>query len=110
MAIGLIGGAVGTAFSKAIVFVTELRTANGWLILLLPLGGLLSVAIYKIFKVTGIGTNQVFESVRISEKVPYLLAPAIFIGASITHLFGGSVGREGAALQLGGSNVIYPIG
>ena len=85
MAIGLIGGAVGTAFSKAIVFVTELRTANGWLILLLPLGGLLSVAIYKIFKVTGIGTNQVFESVRISEKVPYLLAPAIFIGASITH-------------------------
>lgn len=103
MAIGLIGGAVGTAFSKAIVFVTELRTANGWLILLLPLGGLLSVAIYKIFKVTGIGTNQVFESVRTSEKVPYLLAPAIFIGASITHLFGGSAGREGAALQLGGS-------
>lgn len=103
LAIGLIGGTVGTAFSKVIVFVTDLRTANGWLILLLPLGGLLSVTIYRIFKVTGVGTNHVFESVRTEGKVPYLLAPAIFAGAAITHLFGGSAGREGAALQLGGS-------
>lgn len=103
LGVGIVGGVVGTAFAKTIGFVTELRLANGWLILLLPLGGILSVAIYKIFKVTGVGTNQVFESVRTEKKVPYLLAPAIFIGAAITHLFGGSAGREGAALQLGGS-------
>lgn len=101
--VGIIGGAVGTAFAKTIGFVTELRLANGWFVLLLPLGGVVSVAIYKFFKVTGVGTNQVFESVRTEEKVPYLLAPAIFVGAAITHLFGGSAGREGAALQLGGS-------
>lgn len=101
--VGIIGGVIGIAFAKTIGFVTEQRLANGWLILLLPLGGILSVAIYKIFKVTGVGTNQVFESVRTEKKVPYLLAPAIFIGAAITHLFGGSAGREGAALQLGGS-------
>lgn len=101
--VGIIGGVIGTAFAKTIGFVTEQRLANGWLILLLPLGGILSVAIYKIFKVTGVGTNQVFESVRTEKKVPYFLAPAIFIGAAITHLFGGSAGREGAALQLGGS-------
>ena len=65
--VGIIGGAVGTAFAKTIGFVTEQRLANGWLILLLPLGGILSVAIYKIFKVTGVGTNQVFERIYQSE-------------------------------------------
>ncbi|MBQ1184050.1 MAG: chloride channel protein [Clostridia bacterium] len=103
LGVGIVGGVVGTVFAKTIAFVTALRLANDWLILLLPLGGVVSVAIYKLFKVTGVGTNQVFESVRTEKKVPYLLAPAIFVGAAITHLFGGSAGREGAALQLGGS-------
>ena len=101
--VGVIGGTVGAGFAKCIAFVTELRLSNGWLVLMLPLGGVLSVAIYRLLKVTGVGTNDVFESVRTEKKVPYLLAPAIFIGATLTHLFGGSAGREGAALQLGGS-------
>ncbi len=101
--VGIVSGLVGTGFSKAIAFVTELRGEQPWLVLLLPLGGLLSVAIYKLCRVTGIGTNAVFESVRSESKVPYLLAPAVFIGTCLTHLFGGSAGREGAALQLGGS-------
>ncbi len=103
LAVGIISGIIGAGFSKAIGFVTGLRMANGWLILLLPLGGLLSVGIYSLCKVDGIGTNRVLESVRTAKKVPYLLAPAIFSGACITHLLGGSAGREGAALQLGGS-------
>ena len=103
LVIGLVSGVIGAGFSKAISFVTELRFSNGWLILLLPLGGLVSVAVYTLCKVNGIGTNRVLESVRTEKKVPYLLAPAIFLGACITHFFGGSAGREGAALQLGGS-------
>ncbi len=70
---------------------------------LLPLGGLLIVGLYKLCRVSGVGTNEVFESVRAEKGVSILLAPAIFLGTVITHLFGCSAGREGAALQLGGS-------
>ncbi|MBQ7025343.1 MAG: chloride channel protein, partial [Peptococcaceae bacterium] len=101
--VGAVCGLVGTAFAKSVSFVTELREAHGWLILLLPLGGLASVGIYKLCRVTDVGTNQVLKSVRSEKTVPFLLAPAVFIGSVLTHLFGGSAGREGAALQLGGS-------
>ena len=102
--VGLAGGAVGTAFHKSVDAVTDVRTQNGWLVFLLPLGGLLIVAMYKLCRVsTGIGTNRVIESVRTDKRVPILMAPLIFLSTVITHLFGGSAGREGAALQLGGS-------
>ncbi len=103
LVVGGVGGSVGALFSKAIGYVTETRVQNPWVLLLLPLGGLLSVAVYKLFKITGVGTNAVLESVRSEKKVPYLLAPAVFLGTCLTHLLGGSAGREGAALQLGGS-------
>ncbi len=103
VAMGLVCGAVGFAFSKSVYFVTDFRAANDWIIYLLPLGGLLLVAIYKLFKVENVGTNQVFESVRSEKPLSFLLAPAVFAGSVITHLLGGSAGREGAALQLGGS-------
>lgn len=103
LVVGGIGGSVGALFSKAIGYVTETREQNPWVLLLLPVGGLLSVAVYKLFRITGVGTNAVLESVRSEKKVPYLLAPAVFLGTCLTHLLGGSAGREGAALQLGGS-------
>lgn len=101
--VGLACGLLGALFAKSVSFVTLLREENPWLLFLLPIGGLASVGIYKLCRVEGYGTNQVFESARTDKKVPFLLAPAIFIGSVITHLFGGSAGREGAALQLGGS-------
>ncbi|MBE6734807.1 MAG: chloride channel protein [Ruminococcaceae bacterium] len=101
--VGAICGPVGFLFAKLLEFVTETRTENSWLVLLLPIGGLVSVGIYKLCRVSDVGTNRVLESVRSEKKVPALLFPAIFIGSAITHLFGGSAGREGAALQLGGS-------
>lgn len=101
--LGSVCGVVGGAFSKAISLVTNLRAENDWLIYLLPIGGLALVSIYKLCKVSDIGTNQVFESVRSEKSVPVLLSPAIFSGSVITHLLGGSAGKEGAALQLGGS-------
>lgn len=101
--VGAICGLVGTLFAKSVTYVTELRESHSWILLLLPIGGLISVGVYKLFRVTDVGTNQVLKSVRTQETVPYLLAPAVFVGSVITHLCGGSAGREGAALQLGGS-------
>ncbi len=102
VAVGLICGVLGGAFAKSIGFVTELRAANPWLIFLLPVGGLASVGIYKLTKTEGIGTDRIFESARGESKTPILLVPVIFAASVITHLFGGSAGKEGAALQLGG--------
>ena len=100
--LGLVCGVIGTLFSKNIAFVTNLRAENGWLIYLLPLGGIITVAVVNLFKVNGVGTNQVFESTVSNKKVSVLLTPMVFICSVITHLLGGSAGREGAALQLGG--------
>ena len=101
--VGALGGGVGAAFSHLISYVTDVRLNNDWLIYLLPLGGVAIAFIYHILKVEHQGTNQVFEAVRSEKQVPFSLAPAIALGAGITHLLGGSAGKEGAALQLGGS-------
>lgn len=101
--IGLICGVVGALFAKSINLATNLRSENGWLLYLLPIGGIIITALYKLCRVTGVGTNQVFESTKNNKPVSILLAPAVFLGTIVTHLLGGSAGREGAALQLGGS-------
>lgn len=102
--VGGFGGVIGSMFNKCITYATYFRNKNVGIIMLLPLGGLLIVFLYRVSKMDkNTGTNSVIKSVRSEEKVPFLLAPMIFIGTVLTHLFGGSVGREGAALQLGGS-------
>lgn len=108
--VGAVGGVVGTLFHKSIDYATTLRENNGWLLLLLPVGGLIIAGAYKLFESQGaINTNRVIDAVKTDGKVPFVMAPLIFGGAFITHLFGGSAGREGAALQLGGS-IGYNIG
>ena len=96
---GLVCGAVGTAFHLSVEYVTELRAAQSWLLL----AGLAIVALYKVTKCEGVGTNNVIRAVQSGEPVSLLLVPAIFLGTVLTHLCGGSAGREGAALQMGGS-------
>ena len=102
-AIGAVGGSVGVAFHISVEKVTELRATHEWIIYLLPVGGLAIAGLYKLFKMEKLGTDNVIESIRTEKSVPFLLAPLIFVSTVITHLFGGSAGREGAALQLGGS-------
>ncbi len=99
---GIIGGVLGTVFSKSLSFVTNIRTQNDWLLFLLPIGGLISVGIYKLCRVKNAGTTNVFESARTEQSLPPLLAFVVFCGTCLSHLFGASVGREGAALQIGG--------
>ena len=101
---GTIGGLLGAVFHHALHFVTHLRLEHTWLVLLLPIGGLLSVAWYRILKLKkNRGTNEIIDAVLDGEELKPQIAPGIFGAAMLTHLFGGSAGREGAALQLGGS-------
>ena len=101
---GLLGGCVGTAFRYTIDYVTAWRNDMPWLCYLLPLGGLVIAFLYRVTKLSGhADTNLIINSVRMDGKLPILLAPVIFISTALTHLFGGSAGREGAALQLGGT-------
>ena len=102
--LGVLGGSIGAGFHHALHFVTHLRETNFWLIYLLPIGGLLSVSVYHLFKLQeNRGTNEIIDAILHARPVKILVAPAIFIATCITHLLGGSAGREGAALQLGGS-------
>ncbi|MDD6021362.1 MAG: chloride channel protein [Acutalibacteraceae bacterium] len=101
---GAVGGLVGSAFHLSIEYVTGIREKYTWVIYFLPLGGIVIAFLYKICRLDkNGGTDFIISSVREKEKVPLLLAPLIFVSTVITHLCGGSAGREGAALQLGGT-------
>ena len=102
--VGLFVGAFSTLFAFCLRQVTSFRTENPWLILCLPLAGVVIVFLYGVFRYKNDkGTNMVLSSIHAEAEVPFRMAPLIFISTIITHLFGGSAGREGAALQLGGS-------
>ena len=108
--LGILGGIIGSAFHFSVDYVTEIRDHNLWLIFLLPVGAVIITAIYDMFKSKGkLDTDRVINSVITDEKVPLIMAPLIFVSTVITHLLGGSAGREGAALQLGGS-IGYNLG
>ena len=101
---GIVVGIVAIAFHYSIDLVTELRSHHTWLIYLLPVGGLIIALFYHICKKDDDkGTNLVLSAVKGKNNIPFITAPLIFVSSTITHLSGGSAGREGAALQLGGS-------
>lgn len=102
LAMGLAGGVVGTLFCRSIRLATEFRTAHSWIIWLLPVGGLLIVWLFGLKGMHPTDTNGILLAIHSPSSVPYATAPLIFAGTVITHLLGGSAGREGAALQLGG--------
>jgi H+/Cl- antiporter ClcA len=102
--VGGIVGLCGTAFHFGLSFVTVLRTQHPQIIFLLPVGGLIIVALYRLLhNEKDAGTNLVISAIHSDDELPLRMAPLIFISTLITHLFGGSAGREGAALQMGGS-------
>ena len=102
--VGGIVGLCGTAFYFGLSFVTVLRVQNTWLIFLLPAGGLVIAGLYHLLhNENDNGTNLVLSAIHSNDELPLRMAPLIFISTLVTHLFGGSAGREGAALQMGGS-------
>lgn len=101
---GTLVGFFGTLFSFGLQRVTTIRNDNPSLIFLLPFGGLAIVWLYHIFHdEKDTGTNLIISTIHSGDKLPACMAPLIFVSTLITHLLGGSAGREGAALQMGGS-------
>lgn len=100
---GLACGVIGSAFHIGVHEATLLREEFPWLLYGLPLAGLAIVGFYKLTKTEGQGTNDILEEVSQGKGLSFLLLPAIFVGTVLTHLAGGSAGREGAALQMGGT-------
>ncbi|MBQ8278428.1 MAG: chloride channel protein [Roseburia sp.] len=101
---GTVIGSISTMFHFAISIATMVREKNTWILFLLPIGGLIIVRCYRLVKDDKeLSTNSVLSAIHSNEKLPLKMAPLIFVSTVITHLFGGSAGREGAALQLGGS-------
>lgn len=104
----LIGGLTGSAsalFLAVLDAVTHLRLSNPMLLLGLPIGGFLIGCLYHYFG----GRTTMGNNVLIQEyhhpvtKIPFKMAPLVLLGTWVTHLFGGSAGREGTAVQMGGA-------
>lgn len=100
---GLVCGLVGSAFYASVASATNLRTLHPWLLWLLPVAGVGIALLYKLTKLDGLGTDAIIDAIHEGRRISILLVPVIFVSTAATHLFGGSAGREGAALQIGGS-------
>ena len=103
VAAGCAVGTISSLFALGLGKATALREDSPWLIFCLPLAGLLIVWLYRRFLGEDGGTNLVLSNIHAREDLPWVMAPLIFCATLLTHLCGGSAGREGAALQLGGS-------
>ena len=102
--VGIVCGTVAAAFGLVIDAATAARQKYDWLVFLMPLAGLAIVGMYHLSGITKpMGTNRVLLAVKEEEGVAIRMAPLIYISSMLTHLTGGSSGREGAALQIGGS-------
>ena len=101
--VGLVVGVAASLFGHTLIAANGLRDRYPALVLALPFGGLMIAFLYQTFGKTDRGTNTVIASIHSDVRIPFRMAPMIFLSTTITHLCGGSAGREGAALQLGGS-------
>ena len=103
--IGVLVGSVTAFFLITLDWVTNYRENNVWIIALLPLGGLVIGLMYYYWgKDVMKGNNLLIEEFHNSKQViPLKMAPLVYLGTMITHLLGGSAGREGTAVQMGGA-------
>ncbi|MEK3747431.1 voltage-gated chloride channel family protein [Paenibacillus sp. FSL E2-8871] len=103
--VGLLSGTASAFFLKSLDYVTDVRLEHPWLLYLLPLGGVLVSFLYMHYgKNSAKGNNLIIEQIQDgTETIPLRMAPLVLLGTLVTHLFGGSAGREGTAVQMGGS-------
>ncbi len=105
---GIVGLSIGSAtalFLSSLDFVTLFREQHAWIIYSLPIIGLLiGLLYYYLGKESVKGNNLLLETHQSPNKpIPFLMAPLVFITTLLTHLAGGSAGREGTAVQMGGA-------
>jgi len=105
VAIGAITGAVSAFFLTSLNWVTNWRESHVWVIALLPAAGLIVGLMYHYWGESVVkGNNLLLEEYERPKKIiPFKMAPLIITGTLATHLFGGSAGREGTAVQMGGA-------
>jgi H+/Cl- antiporter ClcA len=101
--VGILTGTASAILLAALEWATTWRESHLWIIWLLPLGGLLSGLIYHYLgSSVEAGNNLLLEEIHNPRAtLPVRMAPLVLIGTTISHLFGGSAGREGTALQMG---------
>ena len=104
LVVGLILGAIGAVFYHGIKDVTAFRMRHPYVLFLLPVGAVIIHFLYHICRYDNDGgTNLVLSAIQSDDDIPKRMGFLIFISTIFSHFVGASVGREGAALQLGGS-------
>ncbi|MGY6563084.1 MAG: chloride channel protein [Luteibaculaceae bacterium] len=108
-AIGVVVGSVGALFLIVLDYFTQVREEHIQLVWLLPLAGIFIAYTYKRYgSVASKGNNVLLSAYyQPSKPVPLIMAPLVLVGTWLTHLFGGSAGREGTAVQMGGAIATY---
>lgn len=103
--IGSLAGSASAIFLLSLDWVTSYRESNNWIIFMLPLGGFVIGLTYHYFGSSVVkGNNLLLEEFHEPKQViPFKMAPLVLFGTLVTHLFGGSAGREGTAVQMGGA-------
>ncbi|NQX71460.1 voltage-gated chloride channel family protein [Paenibacillus alba] len=103
--VGILTGSASALFLASLDEATIQRESHPWLLFLLPLGGAFMSYLYvKYGKNSAKGNNLILEQIQHGqETIPFRMAPLVLLGTILTHLFGGSAGREGTAVQMGGS-------
>jgi len=101
---GTVIGLIGAVFHILLEHVTLFRQEHWWMLFFLPAAGIIIIALYHAAgAIKSRGTNLVITAIQSNEEVPGKMAPLIMLATLLTHACGGSAGREGAALQIGGA-------
>ncbi|MEJ6980838.1 voltage-gated chloride channel family protein [Pedobacter sp. P351] len=114
--VGILSGSASAFFLISLDLVSNYRETNFWVYYFLPVIGLtIGFLYYYLGKSVEKGNNQIIDEItRPQKRIPWHMAPLVLIGTLLTHLGGGSAGREGTAVQMGGSladqlNHIFPF-
>lgn len=103
--LGAVAGSVSAFFLFSLEWATQWRESHLWIIALLPIGGFIIGLSYHLYGNSVVkGNNLLLEEFHSPKKIiPFKMAPLVLFGTVVTHLFGGSAGREGTAVQIGGA-------
>src|SRR3954462_14433751 len=110
-AVGVLCGAASGLFLWLLERATSLRMAHEWLVFALPFAGLVIGGLYERFgQAIKAGNNLIIDTIHDDgPEVPLRMAPMVLAGTVLTHVFGGSAGREGPPVQMGASLVVFLV-
>ena len=104
--IGFCSGSAAALFLYTLDLVTDFRESHLWMVAFLPIAGFMVGWCYHRFgQQTEAGNKLLLATIQqpTQKTIPWIMAPLIYLGTLITHLFGGAAGREGTALQMSGA-------